>query len=310
VGVKSEFARKFELLQFIPRFALEELAEKHGVKKSGSTEDLRKRLAEVVKYEVVEDVYEKFEDAGNVTIHLFKFDKGNVSRLRDESVLRGLLREYGMEDVFKSRKEFKVTETPRIVFIDYADKDKEKIKIKLEFRGPFVVRRDADTRKLIKFSPLLHGVVVIHVDSGLVEARIRSRKFATLICEKVSEYFNNGSYEFVDFSEEEVEEIIKWGKTLRNAILKPLGGGISSLRLTASKGSDLRHERAYREVDKLVGECMRTGIYIQFDYKYDEKVRTVGFQINTRYGKIFFKTYVSEEEIDYVLSKIKEIKGY
>jgi len=60
VSVKSEFARKFKLLQFIPRFALEELAENHEVKKSGSTEDLRKRLAEVVNYEVIEDVYEKF----------------------------------------------------------------------------------------------------------------------------------------------------------------------------------------------------------------------------------------------------------
>jgi hypothetical protein len=44
-------------------------------------------------------------------------------------------------------------------------------------------------------------------------------------------------------------------------------------------------------------------------FERDGKIRNIGFQINTNQGKLYFKTKSSEREIDYVLQKIKEIKG-
>ncbi len=301
--------QKLELLKIIPRYELELLARKYGIRRSGvSIEELRKIIAEIVPYEKIEEIYTRYEDAGNVTIHLFKFKKENVSNLSNEDYLLEVLKRYKMEDRFRKRVEIKPTSEPKIVLIDLVD---GRIKIKLEAKGPLIIRRDADTRKIIKFSPLISSVAFIHTDTGLVEIRVRERKHAKKVCEKLAEIFNRGEeYESISFSDDELEKIIEWAHTLRNATIKPLHGRISSLRITAARGSDLRDDEIFDKIGEIIGEYSRSGVYIQYIHQFaDGRELRVGFQINSLQGKIFFKSYVSEEVIMYVLSKIKEIKG-
>ena len=296
------------MLSYIPKFFLIDLARKYGIPSSIKISELREKLAEKASIEEIEEIYEKFEDAGNVTIYLFKFDKENVEGLSDPKTLFGFLKNRGMENVFKKKRHLKLTSEPQIVFVDVIN---SKIKVKLEAKGDPIIRRDAESRRIISFSPLITSTAFIHTDSGLVEVRIRNRRYARKICEKLSEIFNGGKdCNQIKFDEKELKEIIKWAETLRNATIKPLSGAISSLRITAAQGSDLRNEEKYKEIEKIIGESIRTGVYIQYVHEFGEnKILKVGFQINSQEGKIFFKTRVNEEVVDYVLSKIKEIKG-
>lgn len=301
--------QKLELLKIIPGYELELLAREYGIRRSGvSIEELRKMIAEVVPYEKIEEIYTRYEDAGNVTIHLFKFRKENVGNLSNEDSLLEMLKRYKMEDRFKKRVKIKLTSEPKIVFIDLVD---GRIKIKLEAKGSLIIKRDADTRKIIKFSPLVSSVAFIHTDTGLVEIRVRERKYAKKVCEKLAEIFNNGEEcEPISLSDDELEKIIEWAHTLRNATIKPLQGRISSLRVTAARDSDLREEKVLDKIGELVGDYTKSGVYVQYNHQFSNgRELRVGFQINSIQGKIFFKSYVSEEVITHVLSKIKEIKG-
>jgi len=310
VKMSEKEKNKLELLYYIPTDMLIELAEKNGIPKYGKKEELIKRLAESEKisYEIIEEIYEEFEDAGNITIHLFQFISNNLVRLKQEKNLIALLKKVNLLDTFNTKKEIKVTSKPEIVQIKYVDNN-EKIKVRLEFRGKEIIKRDAETKKVIHFHPLIYTLVVIHLKDGLVEVRTRNRDFAKITCERISEIFSDGKYTEIKFNENEIETIINWARTFRNATIKPLSGGISSLRMTASRNSDLRNEGLYAKREKIIGECIRTGVYLQFDFERDGKIRNIGFQINTNQGKLYFKTKSSEKEIDYVLQKIKEIKG-
>lgn len=305
----NDLDKKLELLECIPTYRLRKLAEDNGIAKSGNIQELKKRIAENVNFLIIEEIFEEYEDAGNISIFLFEYNKNNLLDLNQRTKLQALLKKHGIEHLFESKLKIKVTSIPKLVFIGYANKDKNKIKIRLEFKDKEIKTRDADTRRLIKFSPLISTIVIIHLD-GLVEVRIRKRRFAEQTCKKISEYFNNGHYESVIFNEADIEKIINWAKIFRNAIIKPLSGDISSLRMTARTDSDLRKVELYTNRERIIGESIKTGVYLKFDIKSNKKIRTIGFQINLYQGKIFFKTTVNEKEIDHVLSKIKEIKGF
>jgi len=305
----NDINKKLNLLKHIPSYRLKNLAEEFGIPKSGHIEILRRKIAEEVKYMEIEEIYEEYEEAGNVSIYLFQFKRKNLLGLNQEENLRLILKKYDYDNIFESQVKIKVTSIPQLVIIGYANKNKTKIKVRLEFKGKEIIERNAETREVIRFPPLIHTTAIIHLD-GLVEIRTRSRRFADQICKMISKYFNEGSYESIIFNEDEIEELINWVKTFRNATIKPLSGGISSLRMTASIDSDLRNEKLYKNREELIGASIRTGVYLKFDFIFNKEDRSIGFQINSGQGKIFFKTAVSEEEIDYVLSKVKEIKGF
>ena len=62
------------MLSYIPRI-FQMIQQKYELPKykSMNVNELRERLAEIVPIEEIEELYERFADAGNVTIHLFKF---------------------------------------------------------------------------------------------------------------------------------------------------------------------------------------------------------------------------------------------
>ena len=302
----EKLKKKIELLEEIPRYKLDEIAENNDIKKSLNIRELRKKIAEILLYKKIEEIYEDYMDAGNATIHLFKFKKSNLEGLKEEGNLNKLLKENEIEEFFKNRRVIDLTSSPQIVLIEYKNKEKSKIRVVLEFKGFQIRTRRADTRDILVYNPLITIKTIIHLDA-LVEIRTRKRDHAKNVLNIIANIFNNDMYEEIKFSEEDLENIIKWAKTFRNTIIKPLSGNISSLRMTAKQGSDLRNIDLYNKRDEFIGPNIKTGIYLQFEY--GTKNRKIGFQINSNQGKLFFKSMVGEEEINFVLSKIKEIKG-
>lgn len=302
----AQLKKKIELLEEIPRYRLDEIAENNDIKKSLNIRELRAKIAEILLYKKIEDIYEDFIDAGNATIHLFKFKKSNLEDLKEEGNLIKLLKENDIEEVFGNRRVIDLTSSPQIVLIGYKNKEKSKIRIVLEFKGFQIRTRIADTREILVYNPLITIKAIIHTD-GVVEIRTRKRDHAKHVISMISTIFNNDIYDQITFSEEDLENFIEWAKTFRNTIIKPLSGNISSLRMTAKQGSDLRKIDLYNKRDEVIGPNIKTGIYLQFEY--GTKNRKVGFQVNSIQGKLFFKSMIGEEEINFVLSKIKEVKG-
>lgn len=298
---------KMELLQIIPRYRLEKIASENDISKSGNVKELRQKIANKFEYKKIEEIFEEYEDAGNATIYLYRFQNGYLKLLRRQASLLKLLKENDLEETFESRQRIELTTKPKIVLVKYKNKSKTKIKIVLEFKGKEIIARKADTRELIMYEPLLSITVVIQLN-GLIEVRTRSRKIANKVIEIIAEHFNNQKHEKIQFNEENLEELINWAKIFRNANIKPLAGEISSLRMTAKKDSDLRKIDLYTNRTSFIGECIRTGIYLQFEYGVDN--RKIGFQINPLQGKIYLKTMIGEEEIDFILSEIRKIKGF
>ncbi|EKF86554.1 hypothetical protein [Methanobacterium formicicum] len=303
---------KIKLLRNIPGDGLVELAEMNEISKNMKNKELIDILSDVAEYELIKSVYKQFKDAGRSTINLFQLrsisefkKKENLEKLRGE--LNKLTKENS-----NALSKFKVADVKIL--------EQKKLKINLESKGKKINEIDAETKEIIDFYPLVKILIIIHLNDGLVEIRTRDHSLANLTCAELSKIICKVRKELneeanclkhidIKFNENELDKIIEWASKFRNATMKSLSGGISSLRMTASEDSDLREENLYSQRDDILGTCERTGIYVQFDSKVNERTRNIGFQINAKQGKLHFKTQSREMEIDSVLEKIKEIKG-
>lgn len=305
---------KIKLLRSIAGDGLIELAETNGISKNKKKKELIDLIADNVEYECIENVYKQFKDAGRSTINLFQLF--GISEFTEQQNLERLISELnnltGEED--NALSEFRVAETQIL--------ENGKLKVSLESKGKKINEIDAETKEIVDFYPLVKVLIVIHLNDGLVEIRTKDHKLANLTCAELSKIMRkvkreiNGNegeailnYSNIKFDEDNLDELIEWASKFRNATMKSLSGGISSLRMTASEDSDLRDENLYSQRDTILGACERTGIYIQFDSEINERTRKIGFQINAHQGKLHFKTQSREIEIGVVLEKIKEVKG-
>lgn len=287
---------KEKMLSVIPKYLLDELASKYGISKYKPINELRNELAKCAILDEIIELYEKFKDAGNTTIYLYKFNNVDFSSIQQS--LNNLVRN------FKSTKRNVLTHEPQLTFLE---EQNNKYKLRFESKGETKYLIDAKTRKLISIDPLISSVVLIYNKTHIIEIRTRSKRYANVIHNKLNDLGIN--CEKIVFNENDLDKIIKWADTLRNATIKPLSGTISSLRITAASNRDLRNENSYHKITDIIGSSIRTGIYIQYNHTLsNNKMLKVGFQINSRDGKIFFKSYVSEEVIEYVLSEIAKLK--
>lgn len=311
---KKSKEEKINLLKSIPGDGLIELAEMNEISKNLKNKELIEIIADVVNYDCIENVYKEFEDAGKSTINLFQFL--GISEFKENKNLEKLILELNKltEKDSNALSEFRVADVKIL--------ENKKLKINLESKGKKIKEINAETKEIVDFYPLVKILIIIHLNDGLVEVRTRDHPLANLTCaelakimRKVKNEINENKqdvnliYSKLDFNEEDLDEIIEWASKFRNATMKSLSGGISSLRMTASENSDLRDETLYSQRDDILGDCERTGIYVQFDSEINECNRKIGFQINAKQGKLHFKTQSREIEIDTVLEKIKEVKG-
>lgn len=295
---------KLDILKKIPGDGLLELANKHGIEISNknNNEIMRKEIAENLKIKDINSIYKEFKDAGNVTIHLFEFPKFSLLDPNIENEKQEII------DLIKKIKPNNNSNEIKIMKIQIIPRE-DKLKIWINTKGKEISEIDSETNKLIEFIPLIQIVAVIHLKDGLVEIRTREREIAKLTIAEFSNLFGI-PYNNISFDEDNLEKMVNWASTFRNATMKPLSGGISSIRMTANQNSDLNTENLYIERDSIIGESFRTGIYLQFDInRAEDDIRKIGFQINAKHGKIFFQTITRESEIDTVLTQIKRVKN-
>ena len=293
---KSDLTSKIKLLKQIPGDGLLELAKNNEIEVPNQykAEELRETIAENVNFDVISSVYKEFKDAGNTTIHLFKFPM--LIKLKKQDIINKLNKNN------PKNKDFSITKIENL-------KKENKIKIRIRAKGKEISEIDAETDEIVTFKPMIQILAILNLNDGFVEIRTRQRKFATQTAVTLSKALDKLQYEDISFDEVEIEQLIELSKTFRNATIKPLDGGISSLRMTATQKSDLNDEKIYNDRTKIIGENVRTGVYLQFNIDRKDDVRKIGCQFNANEGKIYFQTRVRETEINYVLQHIKNIKN-
>jgi hypothetical protein len=247
-------------------------------------------LQKVPENILIQELYQPYGWAGNVTIHLFQIVGSNLNLITDENQLKNILRGVNFEK--------ELTELPELVDITLSG---DEVRVRHNFLGKPIIYQDPETRKLKSVKPLETAFSVIHLPNGLTEVRVYERVHALNVMKKIKQYFG-GNYEKLSFTREHLSQWIEWAVKLRNARFKPTGP-ISTLYMGAKEWYDLRTIKEFRELWEK-GERIE-GIYIKFE---TSSKRELGFGINVM-GKIMFKTFASEKEIKIVVEKGREILG-
>ena len=252
---------------------------------------------------LLDELYPQYENAGNVSTHLFQLNDSRISRDLNVEDLKDILEENDLIDAFQQRIPIQLIYVPQPVYFNYVDRNGGRIYTRYEYLGRPEILRDPSTRRLVRLNPLKTAFSCLHVSDGLFEVRTRSRDVAYAVARALRKVFG-GQYRDLSFSRDQLGQWIDWALTLRNARFKPIAGVLSTLWMTARRELDLRDEEMFKEWWSR-GEPL-TGVYIRFEYS---KGRLLGFSINARRGSIYFKSYASEDEIEFVLKKAKEILG-
>jgi len=269
--------------------------EEFNLKISQPKEKLISQILEKVPDEIiVQDLYAAYGWAGNVTVHLFHISKSELNNISEEAELLDILNNLNLI----SKKQ--ITGLPEPVEIKFVD---DKIRIRHEFLGKPIIYQDPVTRKMQTIKPLRTSFTILNPQNGVTEVRVYERVHALNTVKVLTRYFG-GNYEKISFTREHLAQWIEWALTLRNARFKPLGP-ISTLYMSAQKEYDLRDIEMFREWWKK-GEKIG-GVYIKFEYRPKEEI---GFGINAEVGKIMFRTFASEEEIEFVVDQGCKILGF
>ena len=289
-------------LERLPKKVLISFAKKYGVGLKGDLsdqEELRSQILEKVpKSVILQQLYAPYGWAGNVTIYLYLF-KDIKAELEEVSLRKRL--ESALDNINSKQK---LTTKPKPVEVILPDKENNEIRVRHEFLGEPIIYQDPQTYELKTVNPLMTIFSVVHLPNGFTEIRAREKKNANEAIEQLKEYFHfQGKFEPLSFAREHLMQWIDWATTLRNARFKP-EGPISTLYMGAKSWLDLRDVKLFKEWWEK-GEPLE-GIYIKFEIKPEEEV---GFGINATMGKIMFRTFATEEEINFVIKEARLILG-
>jgi len=250
-------------------------------------------LEKVPKKIIIQELYSLYGEAGNITVHLFRVKNSMLNNISSQTELSELLKNSNLT------LEGDISESPNPVKIEFID---NKIRMRFEFLGEPITYLDPLTRIIQTVKPLRTSFLVMNPKNGIAGVRVSERKYALEMIKLLTKYFG-GEYEKIHFTREDIAKWIDQALTLRNVRFKPIVD-ISTLYMSAKVEKDLRDSETFKQwwnKRERVG-----GIYIQFNYRGNEKI---GFGINAWDGKIMFRTFVGEEEIEYVINQACKILG-
>jgi len=291
----EKIREKKEMLKDLPIRILKSIVSQHELSPSGSKEDLIEKVAREVSFDEIFSYYQQYLDGGKVTCHLFyaKGIKDIFKEVKSKKDIIRTLESYG----YAPQEE--VSEKPTLVGVEFLKSGW--IKLKYEYPGVPIKYRDISDKKIKTMVPLFSAIVKFSVSMDIIEIRTRNRKIAKMIFRDIIRNLKLTG-DSIEFTDKQILEWVEWAKTLRNARVKPLTEGLSSVSLTAEKNTDLR---VHSEFKKWIEKGKLRGVIIQFDYKE----YTLAIQINAAEGKIFFRSFVGEEEIEFVISQASRIAG-
>jgi len=293
-------------IQRLPDKILREFARRHrlayDLKISLSREKLIKQILRKIPERVIaEDLYAAYGWAGDITIHFFSFTQSKLNSVSSESTLQTIVKQ-SLPYIYNRSKPPTLTRTPQPFRVTFTDQNGRQVRIRHEFLGERIIYQDPITRKLKSCKPLMTAFSIIHLPTGFTEVRVRQRKDAWNVVKVLKGYFG-GELKELRFTRDHIGKWIDWARTLRNARFKPLGP-ISTLYMSAKEWIDLRRIEMFRDFWEK-GEPLE-GIYIKFEFSPKEEL---GFGVNAKIGKIMFRTFASEEEIDFVIKGAEQILG-
>jgi len=162
----------------------------------------------------------------------------------------------------------------------------------------------------VSYNPIETIISTIYLDFGILAVRTSQQDLANTIKNFDINVLGGGDAQSLKIEGENISKILEWASKIRHANFR-LQQEISSLSMTSAQNMETKEYVDLRKVEdfwnwKDKGELI--GVYIILSIKEDEDER-IGFNLNFKNGKIFFKTAVNEINIRWVLNELlREIK--
>jgi len=296
-----------EILEILPMREIKSLAKKHKISTTGNKVDLIRRLEPEITDVDILDVWEQYQDAGDITIHFSIMNNKTFNDFKKNPDL--YFERMGLKKFFN--KEISVLESTNIPSLQKI------VKKRNDDYVLYFIKRGKITDFFLEIeingaSRIQSGYtketarVILNKNNKLIQLRCRSRTFATSLLNIIKPWFPG--VKFIFFTKENAKFWInEENSRLSNIRFKLLGENISSISLTAPTRGDLKEEEQLIEENWERGTC--SGFYISADVIIKGKSRKLGLLFNIKQGKIYFRTYSSEVDIRFVISRLINCLG-
>jgi hypothetical protein len=262
----------------------------------GSPSELSEILLKELPNYVILDIVDKYGDAGNVLSYYFTFGDRirQLEDLKKESIkIRSLKEESDvLEDVpyFDEVKVHPTTQTLRVRFHYYKGRT-------------FLL--DEETKTIRQFRKAFYGVVIFRPDRKLVEVRAKHMDLARKAAQRTTTVLGMEVPVTLDFRKQEcIRRFLDWIRSLNNARIEfPIREAKSSLIINARSGIDLKKLQEFR--DALEHGKLRGGHATVEKNKGEE----INFRIFFRDCRVYFTSFSTETDIDFVTDAIEKIAG-
>jgi hypothetical protein len=258
------------------------------------SEFLLKELPDHIKL----DIIDKYGDAGNVLSYYFTFgdEITPLEDLKKKSVqIRSLKEESDvLEDVpyFDEVEIHPTTQTLRVRFHYYKGKT-------------FLLDEEAKTIR--QFRKAFYGVVIFRPSRKLVEVRAKHMDLARKVAQRTTTVLGMQVPVTLDFRKQEcIKRFLDWIRSLNNARIEfSIREAKSSLIINARSGIDLKQLQDFK--DALEHGKLRGGHATVEKSKGEE----INFRIFFRDCRVYFTSFCTESDIDFVTDAIEKItEGY
>lgn len=296
-----------ELLEILPIRELKNLAKKQDLSTTGNKMDIVKRLETSLEDVDIMEVWEQYQDAGDVSVHFAVMNEEVFDEFSNEP--ETYFEKIGLKKFFK--KEIRITDlsiTPTLLKIN--KQRNNGFILYFIFRGKsteFYLENKFEGISRIQ-NGFIRGTatVILTPNHRLIQFRGRNRRTVKSIYNQIKDWFPET--ELVSFTKEHAKFWINEETSkLSNIRFKLVGENLSSVSLTAPKHGDLKQEEEELEKNWERGTC--SGFYISADVKIKERPRQLGLLFNIKQGKIYFKSYSSESDINFVIERLIECLG-
>jgi len=296
-----------EILEILPIRELKNLAKKQDLSTTGNRMDIIKRLETELEDIDIMEVWEQYQDAGDVSIHFAVMDDGVFDEFSNNPEM--YFEQIGLKKFFN--KDIKITDltiTPTLLKIN--KRKNNGFILYFIFRGKsteFYLENKFEGVSRIQ-NGYIRGTasVILIPNHRLIQFRGRERRIVKSIYNQIKDWFPES--ELVSFTKEHAKFWINEETSkLSNIRFKLVGENLSSISLTAPKHGDLKQEEEELEKNWERGSC--SGFYISADVSIEEKSRQLGLLFNIKQGKIYFKSYSSESDIKFVIERLIECLG-
>lgn len=293
-----------EIYATIPLNVLKSICREINISVSGKNKiDIARILVESLGSSKALRVLDEFRYAGRRAVSWFKVSSHHADNLFTVKTIREKLIASCGENPFSEMLKPKLSDEPKIVFAKVFSKEK----VLCQFAH-------IEKRMLIidyEFKEVDETVFIsscIRLSSLFFEFRISSER-AKKIAPLLSKYLTLTMPTKIELTDTELNQLID--KLYGRLVIikkKHLSGDFDTTEVVAApRVRDLRNSNQFKQ-DGYSGLPTRKEV-ILFPFTFQGTTEDIKVQVNPVTGSFWFRSYVREQVIDYVFSKVKEVKG-